>query len=303
MNMLNHLIGKSRSIKRNKAYFIMAMFLPVVFLFVVIRVIPIISTLLLSFTNYHMQRLITSIVFFDNFIRLFMDDFFIIAFRNSLQFVLIALPAEIILGLVIALMLNTKLKIESYYETLFFLPYILPMVPAAIVWQWIYAPGNFGLANFLLGSLGMQRIGWLTNPQIALNSIIVVHVWKNLGFFVVVFLVGLKDIPNDFRDAALADGVNTWQMIWRVELPIMKPIILFSSVMASIWALSAFTEVYIMTQGTDISTGVEISVLVHRIYIEGFRFYQMGYSSAICLILFIVSMILILIQFRLFREK
>jgi multiple sugar transport system permease protein len=149
----------------------------------------------------------------------------------------------------------------------------------------------------------MTRVGWLTEPGLALNAIIVMHVWKNLGFFVVVFLVGLKDISSDYRDASLVDGANSWQRIWRIELPIMKPIILFGSVMASIWALSAFTEVYIMTQGTDVSTGVEISVLVYKIYTEGFRYFRMGYSAAICLILFVISMLLVGVQFFLFREK
>ena len=149
----------------------------------------------------------------------------------------------------------------------------------------------------------MSRVGWLVEPNIALNAIIVMHVWKNLGFFVVIFLVGLKDISTDYKDASLIDGASSWQRIWRIELPIMKPIILFTSVMASIWALSAFTEVYIMTQGTDTSAGVEISVLVFQIYTEGFRFFRMGYSSAICFILFIISMALVGLQFLLFRER
>ncbi len=301
--MLNALIGAPGSIRRNKAYFIMAIFLPVVFLFVVVRVIPILSTLALSFTNYNMQRPITKFVGLENFIRLFGDDIFQMSFRNSLQFVLVALPAEIILGLAIALMLNSELRAEGYFQTLFFIPYILPMVPAAIIWQWIYAPGNFGLANFFLESLGFHRVGWLIDSKVALNAIIAMHVWKNLGFFIVIFLVGLKDIPPDFRDASRVDGATAWQRIWRIELPIIRPVILFTSVMASIWALSAFTEVYIMTQGTDASTGVEISVLVFQIYVEGFRYFRMGYSSAICLVLFIVSLLLVLIQFRLFREK
>lgn len=150
--MLNAVIGAPGSIRRNKAYFIMAVFLPVVFLFLVVRVIPIISTLALSFTNYNMQRPITKFVGLENFIRLFSDDIFHTSFRNSLQFVLVALPAEIILGLAIALMLNSELRAEGYFQTLFFIPYILPMVPAAIIWQWIYAPGNFGLANFFLNN-------------------------------------------------------------------------------------------------------------------------------------------------------
>lgn len=301
--MAKPLLGGKGSIQRNQLHFILAIFVPVVFLFIVVRVIPIISTLGMAFTNYHMHRPITRFVGLENFIRLFSDDLFMTAFTNSVQFVLIALPAEIILGLTVALLINNDLRGEGYFQTLFFIPYILPMVPAAIIWQWIYAPGSYGLANFLLESFGMSRVGWLVEPNIALNAIIVMHVWKNLGFFVVIFLVGLKDISTDYKDASLIDGASSWQRIWRIELPIMKPIILFTSVMASIWALSAFTEVYIMTQGTDTSAGVEISVLVFQIYTEGFRFFRMGYSSAICFILFIISMALVGLQFLLFRER
>ncbi|HUV06246.1 MAG TPA: hypothetical protein VMX75_00875, partial [Spirochaetia bacterium] len=113
--MLNSVIGVPGTIKRNKAYFIMAVFLPVVLLFVVVRVIPILSTLIMSFTSYHMQRPVTKIVGLSNFARLLSDDMFLTAFRNSLQFVLIALPAEIILGLAIALLINNRLRAEGYY--------------------------------------------------------------------------------------------------------------------------------------------------------------------------------------------
>lgn len=301
--MLDAVIGPRQSIRRNKFFFILVVFVPVVILFLVVRVIPMLATLGMAFTSHHLMRPVTRFIWFENFVRLFGDEMFLLAFRNSIQYILIALPAEILLGLLIALMLNNELRTGGYYQTLFFIPYILPMVPAAIIWQWIYAPGTFGLANFLLEFLGFQRVGWLIHPRIALNAIIVMHVWKNLGFFVVVFLVGLKEIPNDFRDAALVDGASTLQRIMRIELPIMKPVILFGCVMASIWALSAFTEVYIMTQGTDVSTGVEISVLVFHLYTEGFHYFRMGYAAAISMFLFVVSMVLVLIQFRLLRER
>jgi multiple sugar transport system permease protein len=213
----------------------------------------------------------------------------------------VAVPAEIGLGLLFAVLLSRRVRFESFYETLYFLPYIIPMVPAAIIWKWIYAPGSVGLANFYLETLGFGRVAWLTNPKIALLAVIGMHVWKNLGFFVIIFLVGLKNVPFDVKEAALIDGATEWKKILWVELPLIKPIILFGAVMATIWAWSAFTEVYIMTQGTDISTGTEIAVLVFRIYQEGFRFYNMGYASAISFVLFVISLLFVLAQFQLFR--
>jgi multiple sugar transport system permease protein len=238
-----------------------------------------------------------------NFARLFGDLEFISAFWNSLEYVLIAVPLELCLGLAFALMLCRKVKFESLYETFYFIPYILPMVPSAIVWKWFFSPGTVGLANYLLTQMGLPMVGWMSNPTITLLATIWIHVWKNTGFFVIIFLVGLKNIPGDFRDAAAVDGANVWQTTWHIDIPLLKPIILFGLVMSTLWAWSAFTEVYIMTQGTDISTGTEIQVLVSRIYKEGFIYFKMGYAAAISCVLFAVSLIFVAIQFMMFREE
>lgn len=296
-----HRSGSLRALRRNQFAFLLWIFAPIISLFVIIRVIPIFVILIFSFTNYSITRPFWRWTGLANFERLFGDDNFLLALWNSTVYVLVAVPAEILLGLFFAVLLSRRVRFESFYETLYFLPYIIPMVPAAIIWKWIYAPGSFGLANFYLEMMGFDRVGWLTNPKIALLAVIGMHVWKNLGFFVIVFLVGLKNIPTDVKEAAAIDGASQWAQVLRVEIPLLKPIILFGAVMATIWAWSAFTEVYIMTQGTDISTGTEIAVLVFRIYQEGFRFYNMGYASAISFVLFILSLVFVLVQFQLFR--
>jgi multiple sugar transport system permease protein len=293
--------GSLRALRKSQLAFLLWIFAPVIALFVIIRVIPIFVILLFSFTNYSITRAFWRWTGLVNFERLIGDNNFLLALWNSTVYVLVAVPAEVLLGLFFAVLLSRRVRFESFYETLYFLPYIIPMVPAAIIWKWIYAPGSFGLANHYLELLGFGRVGWLTNPKIALLAIIGMHVWKNLGFFVIVFLVGLKNIPNDVKEAASIDGATQWAQVLRVEIPLLKPIILFGAVMATIWAWSAFTEVYIMTQGTDISTGTEIAVLVFRIYQEGFRFYNMGYASAISFVLFVISLLFVLVQFWLFR--
>ncbi|HSB70321.1 MAG TPA: sugar ABC transporter permease [Candidatus Methylomirabilis sp.] len=293
--------GSLQALRRSQLAFLLWIFAPVVSLFIIIRVIPIFVILIFSFTNYSITRAFWRWTGLINFERLLQDNNFLLALWNSTEYVLVAVPAEIGLGLLFAVLLSRRVRFESFYETLYFLPYIIPMVPAAIIWKWIYAPGSVGLANFYLEMLGFGRVGWLTNPNIALLAVIGMHVWKNLGFFVIIFLVGLKNVPADVKEAAAIDGASEWVKVWRVELPLLKPIILFGAVMATIWAWSAFTEVYIMTQGTDISTGTEIAVLVFRIYQEGFRFYNMGYASAISFVLFILSLVFVLIQFQLFR--
>lgn len=283
--------------------FLWGMVMPVIALFIIIRVIPIMIVLLMSFTNFSLQRPLVKFLPYQNFLRMFGDPNFITAFINSTEFVLVAVPLEIFAGLAFAIYLNRKVRFESLYETLYFLPYIVPMVPSAIIWKWIYAPGTYGLANYLLEQMGFARVGWLSTPQISLLAVIGIHIWKQLGFFVIVFLVGLKNIPSSFREAAVVDGATPWQLTRHVDIPLLKPVILFGVVMATIWAWSAFTEVYIISQGTDISTGAEIQVMVTRIYAEGFLYFKMGYASAISFVLFLVSLIFVAVQFRLLRVE
>lgn len=294
--------GKPRTLQRDQLNFVYAIFIPIISAFLLIRIIPILIVLGMSFTNYTIRRPQLTFIALKNFARMGKDLEFMSALWNSIEYVLVAVPLELFLGLVFALMLSRRVKFEALYETFYFIPYILPMVPAAIVWKWFFSPGSVGLANYLLTQIGLPMVGWMSKPAITLLATIWIHVWKNIGFFVIIFLVGLKNIPRDFREAAEVDGANVWQTTWHIDLPLLRPIILFALVMATIWAWSAFTEVYIMTQGTDISTGTEIQVLVSRIYQEGFLYFKMGYAAAISFVLFVISLILVAIQFILFRE-
>jgi ABC-type sugar transport system permease subunit len=161
----------------------------------------------------------------------------------------------------------------------------------------------YGLANLTLDRVGLGPVGWLTDSNLALFLIMGVHVWKHLGFFIIVFLVGLKAIPGELREAAELDGASGFRTVWDIDLPLMKPIVLFGSTMAAIWAWSSFTEVYVMTQGSDISAGTDLKVLVTKIYEEGFQYGGVGYASAISLVLFAISMVMVGILFLLFRER
>lgn len=302
-NYLVDWLGRPGSIKRSQVLFILMVFVPLMALFVIIRIIPIIATLGVSFTNMHLIRPITKFVGMKNFIRLLEDEQFVVAFFNSIEYVVVAVPLEMGLGLLFALMLSRKIRFESLYETLYFVPYILPMVPAAIVWKWFYSPGSFGLANYLLESVGWGRVPWMSNPRIALLATIGIHVWKNLGYFMIIFLVALKNVPAELREASRVDGATSWQIIRHIELPLMKPVILYGMVMATVWSWSAFTEVYIMSQGTDISTGAEIQVLIYRVYQEAFIYHSMGKGCAISFVVFLVSLAIILVQFKIFRWR
>ena len=213
--MIERLFGKAETLRRQQSQFAIVVFAPIISLFLVIRVIPIVITVLLSFTNLKLSRLAsTQFTFFENYAKLLQrDPDFLVAMKNTGQFVVIAVPSVLILGFLFALLINQRVRFEGVFQILYFLPFILPTASTAIIWRWIYSPGQVGLANRLLASLGLSYVGWLTNPKIAILSIILMHIWKNQGFYVVIFLVGLRDIPQALRDAAAVDGAGFWQTV------------------------------------------------------------------------------------------
>ncbi len=296
-------LGERDSLKRSQMIFMLWVLIPIMSLYVILRIIPILSTLGLSLTNAHLIRPTTKFVGLANFRYLLRDRIFVAAFLNSLEYLAVAVPAEIGLGLLFALLLSRKVKFEAFYETLYFLPYIIPMVPAAIIWKWFYSPGEFGLFNALLRTAGLPSVPWMGDPQITLLATIAIHVWKRLGFFVIIFLVALKNIPSELIDAAKVDGAGKWRTITRIEIPLIKPVMMVGSIMAIIWSWSAFAEVYIMSQGSDTSAGAQISTLMFRIYQLTFDFAKVGMGAAISLVLFVVSLGLVLVQFKVFKSR
>lgn len=296
-------LGPAGSIRRSQIILMTCVLVPIMSLFLIIRIIPILTTFGLSLTDAHLIRPTTKFVGLANFQYLLHNKQFIEAFLNSLEYTGVAVPVEIILGLLFALMVSRKVKFESLYETLYFLPYMIPMVPAAIIWKWFYSPGSFGLFNSLLRSVGLSPVSWMSDPQVALLATIAIHVWKQLGFFVIIFVVALKNVPSEITDAARVDGATKWQGITRIEIPLIKPVILFGIVMAIVWSWAAFAEVYIMTQGSDVSAGAEISVLMFRVYQVTFAYKKIGMGSAISFIVFLVSLGLVLAQFKIFRSR
>lgn len=274
---------------------------PIVGLFLAIRVGPIVANLLLSFTDYRILRRTWRVVGLDNFVVLLCNPNFLIALRNSLQFALLAVPSLIALSLVIALLVNrTRRGAEPWFQAVYFLPFILPSVATTIVWKWIYAPGELGLANAALGAVGLPPAGWLTTPSNALLAVIVMYVWKNLGLYTVVFLVGLKAIAREYREAALVDGASAWRVIRHIELPLLGPQMLFALVYSTILAWSVFTEVYVMTQGSDVtSSSAQVDVVTTFLYREGFVYLNTARASTVSVILFFVVMTVVLVQMRL----
>jgi multiple sugar transport system permease protein len=208
----------------------------------------------------------------------------------------------LVLSLLAALALEKKLFGGSLFETLYFLPFVIPLVPISLAWKWIYDPSS-GILNYVVGWFGIEKQGWLINEALALPSIMFVTIWHRIGYNLIIFIVGLRAIPTDFLEAARIDGAGSWQSFWRVRLPLLMPIVLYLLIINTIEAFNIFTPVYVMTTGAQGAPAAWVRVLVMDIYQNAFRYFHIGYASAESLVLFLIILVVSLLQFRMFRRS
>ncbi|HEB10328.1 MAG TPA: sugar ABC transporter permease [Spirochaetales bacterium] len=289
--------------RRKQLLFCFYVLLPTLALYSFLRFIPIGSTIVLSFQKWNLLDAVKPFIGFNNYVKMFKSQEFIGALKNTVFFVLFTVPATVVISLALAVGLNSKkVKIVPFYQTIYFIPVVTSMVPVAVVWKWIYDP-SYGLLNYFLSFFDVESKAWLIDPKSALSSIAIMSIWKVIGYYMVVFLVGIKSISPQYYEAAEIDGANGWQRFTRITLPLLKPITLFVLVISSIRAFQVFTQVYVMTVGSQGAPGNVVRVLVYEIYENGFRFFKMGYASAEAMMLFIIVAVLTLIQFRIAKEK
>lgn len=274
--------------------------LPVLVIYWVLRLEPIARTFVLSFYDWHLIRPLKPFVGLANYRDLLQDDNFLLALKNTTLFAVFVVGVSVVLGLALAVPLAGNLRLTAAYQAVYFLPVIIPMVPMAIAWKWIF-DARYGILNYVLSWCGVQPIGWLTSPDVAMWAIIIMSVWKVLGYNMVLLLVGLKNIPAEYYEAAGIDGAAGWAMFRRITLPLLKPILLFVIVISTINAYNVFTQVYVMTTGSQAAPGAPLRVLVFDIYQNGFQFFKMGYASAEAVVLTLIVLALTLIQFRVIR--
>ena len=278
------------------AYFFLAPALSAIFIFFFI---PVIAAFIISFTDFDIYTLgnfsTLRLIGFDNYVKLFSDDLFWTALGNTFYFVVVAGTLSIAVSLTAALMLNSKLvKFKSLFRLAYFLPVVTTLVAVAIVWRFIYHP-NFGILNFFLGLIGINPIDWFGDPDWAMPSIILLAVWKNFGYNMIIFIAGLQNIPEELYEAADIEGANAFQKFKHITLPMLAPTTIFVSIITMIGYFQLFAEPYVMTQGGPLNKTLSI---VQYMYQEGFRWWNMGYSASIAFVLFIIIFIGTLIQFK-----
>lgn len=260
---------------------------------------PILQTVYFSFTtwgdfgNY-------SWVGFKNYIQIFQDTETLGAFRNTLIYTICTVPIGIFLSILVAVLLNSKIKGLTVYRTLYFLPVVTMPAAIAMVWKWLYN-GSYGLINQVLGLFHIKGPDWTTDPHFALISVIIVAIWSGIGYNMVIFLSGLQGIPSTYYEAAMIDGAGPFTRFLKVTLPLLSPVIFFVSIMSFIGALQVF-DLILMMIGQD-STAINASeTLVYLFYHDAFVLNEKGYGAAIAVILLIFILIITAIQMKLQKK-
>lgn len=255
---------------------------------------PILFALILAFLNWDGNNSITW-AGLDNFIRLSTDNFFKKSLINTIVYSIGTVPLTLICSLGLAIVLNQKVKGRNFFRTVSFFPYVASLVAVAVVWNMIFNP-TFGPVNMILMKLGVENPPrWAADKDFAMITVILFSVWKNMGYYMVIYLAGLQGISGELYEAAGLDGANGWQKFKNITWPMLSPTTFFVTIMLTISCFKVYDQIYMITQG---GPGDATLVLVYHIYNTAFISWNLGYASAISIILFILVLTVTIVQFR-----
>lgn len=263
--------------------------------YMMVTFIPAIIGVWLSFTNWSIISPEFDFVGMENYIKMLNDERFWTAVYNTAIYSLGLIPGVIIFSLAIALLLNSKIKNIVFFRTLFYLPVITPIAVASVIWTWIYHP-RIGIMNWIIELFGLSRINWLQNPDTVMLAIIIMGIWLSIGSKMIIYLAALQGIPRSYYEAAEIDGASKWQLFRHITLPLLKPTTLFIMITTTMGAFRVFAQVNIMTQGGPVDRSL---VLVYYIFQRAFTDLRMGYAAAMSVFLFIITIIITLINWKL----
>lgn len=274
-------------------------------LFFIFQLAPLFMSFFWSFTKYDVVHSPQFVGLANYKAILFNDPLFWKALGNTCLYVVGVVPIGVTLSLLLAVAIDQKIKFKNFFKSIFFLPTVTAIVAVSVIWKWMYAGEKYGLINFFLMKFGVQPIDWLASPTWVLPSIIIMSIWAGLGYSMILFLAGLQTIPHVMYEAAEIDGAGFWRKFFHVTLPLLKPTIVFVTMMSFIFSFQVFEQVYIMTGGQGGIGGVLNSALtiVAYLYDKGFRLRQMGYASALAYIIFSIIFVLTMVNKRLMRSN
>ncbi|MFJ6948713.1 carbohydrate ABC transporter permease [Streptomyces wuyuanensis] len=277
---------------------------PFLSLFLTFMAFPVVATLVMSFTDFGLRNvtdpLSAEFIGLDNYTRLFEDEKFVRALLNTGLFVVLGVPLTIGCGLVAAVLLNSGIdRMRTFFRVGFYAPVVTAIVAVAVIWRFVLDPAE-GLIAGLAGQLGLESPDFLASETLALPSLVVMAVWRNMGTAMVLFLAGLQAIPTEVREAARIDGAGVLQEFRGITVPLLRPTMLYVAVMTTIGFLNVFEEPFVMTDGGPSDSTLTISLHMYR---QGFDFFHMGYASAMAYVLFVIVLAVTLLQLRLLKDK
>ena len=276
---------------------------PAIVLIGVFFFLPVGASLLLSITDFDLYAVANPLnvrfVGTRNYTELLQNPTFWLALKNTFYFALIGGPLTVATSLGAALLLNAKVvRFKTFFRTIYFLPFVTTLVAVAIVWRYLYHP-QYGFLNYALGAVGIHPIDWLGDPRWAMPAIILLAVWKNFGYNMLIFIAGLQSVPEDLYEAAALDGAGAVRQFWHVTLPNLAPTFFFVGVVTMIGYFQLFAEPYVMTTGGPLGATTS---LVLFMYEEGFRWWRLGVAASIAFLLFLIILVWTAIQLRLERR-
>jgi multiple sugar transport system permease protein len=266
--------------------------------------LPILASFVLSLTDFDIYALAdvnnTRFVGWENYRRLAHEPLFWRALLNTMYFVGVGGPLTVAASLGVALLVSSRLtRFRGLWRTIYFAPVVTTMVAVAVVWRYLYHT-RYGMLNHALGSIGLGPIDWLSDTRWSMFAIILLAVWKNFGYNMVIFVAGLQSIPEEMYEAARIDGAGTWHTFWHIKLPLLSPTFFFVGITTMIGYFQLFAEPYVMTEGGPLHSTYS---LVMYMYEEGFRWWRIGFASAIAFVFFSIVLTATLIQGWLQRSR
>ena len=266
---------------------------PYYIFFLLFVLFPIVVNIFLSFTDFNLKSI--SFVGLENYRMMLKDVLFWKSVQNTLIYVVFTVFFTMLLGFLLALALNSAaLWGTRFFRGMIYLPYVTSMVSMAMVWLWLYDP-TYGVFNVIMEALGLEAQQWLYDEKLALGAMIVLGIWKGVGYYMTLYLAGLYNIPAYLYEAAAIDGAGYWQKVFRITLPMLRPVTFFILITGTINAFNVFEQVNVMTGGGPMNA---TTTIVNQIYIRAFTEYRMGYGAAEAVFLLVIILIFTLLNFR-----
>jgi len=273
-----------------------ALIAPTIIGLIVLNIIPILQTLYLSFFKSGDFGKGNIFVGFSNYKKMFTDIQVWHAVGNTLKYTIIVVPVTVIIAMILAVLLNSKIKGKGVYRTIYFIPMIAAPAAITMVWKWLYN-NQFGLINYMLSKIGINAVNWIDNPKVALYSVAIIGIWSTVGYSMVLLIAGLQEIPKDYYEASNIDGASPVKQFFNITIPLVSPTLFFVMVTSIIQAMQVFDVIYMMIDVTSPSYDKTVS-LVYLFYNSSFKYSDKGYGSAIVMLLLAIIMIITVIQMK-----